>query len=511
MILILDFGSQYTQLIARRIRESKVYSEVVPHTITAEEVVVKKPLGIILSGGPASIYDDQAPNLDTALFNLNIPLLGICYGLQLIVEHFEGQVEQSQHQEYGQATINIEQSSRLFKTLASQSNVWMSHGDSVTKVPQGFESCAHTQHCPVTAIQNTDKNIYGIQFHPEVHHSQDGSVIIANFLFDICKAKPDWSSESFIEDACKHIQKTVGKSHVICGLSGGVDSSVVAVLMHKAIGKNLTCIYIDHGMMRKDETKHIKALFTEKYAMNVCYVDASDYFLSRLEGISDPEKKRKIIGECFIRTFEKEAKKLGSNYHFLAQGTLYPDIIESAAVGVAKTAKTIKTHHNVGGLPEKMDFKIIEPVKMLFKDEVRQVGLALGMPQETIERHPFPGPGLSIRILGEITKEKIKRLQDADAIFIEELKKNNLYTKIWQALAVLLPIKTVGVKGDSRSYEYTLALRAVESLDAMTANWFHMPQDVLAHISTRILNEVPGLNRIVYDITNKPPGTIEWE
>lgn len=511
MILITDFGSQYTQLIARKIRESNVFCEVVPHTKLLESAIKLKPKGIILSGGPSSVNDENAPQIDPKIFDLKLPVLGICYGLQLIAQHFKGTIASKNHQEYGHADLEFTQKSPLLKNINSPSTVWMSHGDSVVKLPEAFEIIASTATCKVAAIENKHKNFYGIQFHPEVSHSKNGKQIIDNFIFDICKCNADWTPDAFIETNLVTLKKRIGEKKVICGLSGGVDSSVVAVLLQKAIGKQLTCIYIDHGMMRKNETENIKALFEEKYAIDVIYVDASEHFLGKLAGVTDPEKKRKIIGEAFIRTFEAESKKLAGDYHFLAQGTLYPDVIESATVGVSNTAHTIKTHHNVGGLPDEMDFEIIEPLKMLFKDEVRQVGKALGMPDETVYRHPFPGPGLAIRILGEINANRIQRLQQADAIFIEEIRKADLYNDIWQALAVLLPIKSVGVKGDGRSYEECIAIRAVESTDAMTANWFDIPGPVLRQISRRILNEVPGINRVVYDISDKPPATIEWE
>ena len=515
MILVLDFGSQYTQLIARKLRELSVYSEVVAYDISAQAILEKHAKGLILSGGPASIYEEDAPLLANGVLDLELPILGICYGMQLLVEASGGEVLACESKEYGRSSLQLEGESVLFHKLDDASTVWMSHGDSVTHLSSDFKCIAKSDTCPVVAIEHTKKPVFALQFHPEVAHTKQGTTILKNFLFDVCSCEANWGSDAFIEEAVSDIKKTVGEDDVICGLSGGVDSSVAAVLMQKAIGDQLTCIYIDTGFMRKGETESIKALFSEKYNINVCYVDASDVFFDVLKGIVDPEEKRKKIGETFVRVFEREAKKLSAdgskNFNYLAQGTLYPDIIESASVGVSKKAATIKTHHNVGGLPEEMDFKIIEPLKMLFKDEVRRVGDALGMPEETVYRHPFPGPGLAIRILGEVTRERVSLLQEADAIFIQEIKKAGLYRDIWQALAVLLPVKSVGVKGDKRSYEQTIALRAVESTDAMTATWYPMPYDVLDQMSSRILNEVSGVNRCVYDISSKPPSTIEWE
>lgn len=508
LILIIDFGSQYTQLITRRIREANVYSEIYPHTISLSKIKSLNPKGIIFSGGPMSVYDEDAPDIDDAVFELGIPILGICYGLQLISKKLHGKVERAVDREYGRTECEVIQDTILLKGVSKKSIVWMSHGDNVTKPPLGFTTTAISKHSPVCAIENTQKNIFGVQFHPEVHHTEEGSKIIKNFLFEICKCKGDWTPENFITKSIEEIRQKVKDSNVICALSGGVDSTVAAVLVKKAIGKQLICIHIDTGLMRKNESKEIGELFESKLNLNHIHIDASEIFLEKLKNVSDPEQKRKIIGNTFIEVFEKEAKKF-ENVEYLVQGTLYPDVIES--VSVKGKSATIKTHHNVGGLPDKMHLKLIEPFRELFKDEVRNVGRALNIPEEFIERHPFPGPGLAVRIIGAVDKEKLDILREADDIFIKTIRKYNLYNKIWQAFAVLLPVQSVGVMGDSRTYENVLALRAVTSVDGMTADWFPFEQEFLSEVSNNIINKVRGINRVVYDISSKPPATIEWE
>lgn len=507
-VLIVDFGSQYTQLITRRIREASVYSEIYPHNITIDEVKKIKPKGIILSGGPMSVFDEGAPSIDPAIINMGIPVLGICYGLQFICKTLGGRVEKASDREYGKAELNIAGSSLLFRGVSEKSVVWMSHGDYLTSVPPGFKVSGVSNHSPICAISGEEKGIYGVQFHPEVAHTTEGRKIIFNFLFEICGCSGDWTPHNFVEDSVEKIKRTAGKSKAICALSGGVDSTVAAVLVRKALGDNLTCIHIDTGLMRKNESQLIKKLFDEKLSLNVIYVNAEDKFLSALENISDPEKKRKIIGELFIRLFEVEAAKI-EDAGFLVQGTLYPDVIES--VSVKGASATIKTHHNVGGLPEEMSISLIEPFRELFKDEVRRVGRELDIPEEFIERHPFPGPGLAVRVIGNITREKLELLREADDIFINEIRRAGIYNEIWQAFAVLLPVQSVGVMGDSRSYENVLALRAVTSVDGMTADWYRFNPDFLAGVSNLIINKVKGINRVVYDISSKPPSTIEWE
>lgn len=505
-IIIFDFGSQYTQLIARKVRELGVYAEIYPFN-TAKEILDENVKGLILSGGPSSVYEDGSPKTTFDIMNLDIPVLGICYGLQLICYNGNGKVDSSAKREYGKASLEIDDYSDLFKGMENK-QVWMSHGDSLTSMPEGFEKIAHSGNSPFCAIKNKEKNIYGIQFHPEVHHSIEGKTILKNFVRDICGCQDTWNASSFIEESLNAIKKQVGNDKVICALSGGVDSTVTAVLLHKAIGDNLYCVHVDSGTMRKNESKMIYDLFAEHFDLQITLVEAQDLFLDKLAGVSDPEKKRKIIGNTFIEVFEKEAKKL-NGIKWLAQGTLYPDVIES--VSVKGPSATIKTHHNVGGLPEKMDMKLIEPFRELFKDEVRNVGRELGIPEWFIARHPFPGPGLGIRVLGEIDREKLALLREADDIFIQEIKEAGLYDDIWQAFAVLLPVKSVGVMGDNRTYEYTAALRAVTSVDGMTAEFYHFPFPLLEKISNRIINEIRGINRVTYDITSKPPGTIEWE
>jgi len=507
-ILIIDFGSQYTQLIARRIREEHVFSEIFPHSISLEEITKRNPAGIILSGGPMSVYDDGAPDVSSELFAFGVPVLGVCYGLQLLAKHLGGKVEQADAREYGKAEFSVSGASKLFENCLATSTVWMSHGDLVTSVPDGFQIIGTSDHSPVCAVQHEEKKMFGLQFHPEVVHSIEGKKIIQNFLFKICSCTADWTSEHFIEEKISEIKALVGDANVLCALSGGVDSTVAAVLVQKAIGDQLTCVHIDTGLMRKNESAQVVSLFRDALSLNVIAVDASEIFLERLKNVSDPERKRKIIGTTFIDMFEIEAAKI-PNVKFLVQGTLYPDVIES--VSVKGKSVTIKTHHNVGGLPEKMNLKLIEPFRELFKDEVRSVGKSLHIPEVFIERHPFPGPGLAVRILGDVTAEKVILLGEADEIFIDEIKKEGLYNDIWQAFAVLLPIQSVGVMGDNRTYENVLALRAVTSLDGMTADWYPLKPEFLARVSSKIINKVKGINRVVYDISSKPPSTIEWE
>jgi GMP synthase (glutamine-hydrolysing) len=508
LILIIDFGSQYTQLITRRVREVNVYSEIHPHTISFEDVQKLKPKGIILSGGPMSVYDDSAPTINPQIFNLKVPFLGLCYGLQLICKNFGGTVEPAVSREYGKSILRVTDNSDILHGVEDASIVWMSHGDYLTELPKGFKVVGESDHSPICAISNPSRRIYGLQFHPEVVHTEKGEKIIKNFLFDICKCKGDWTSLNFIDEKLEKIKSTVGSSKAICALSGGVDSTVAAVLVKKAIGDNLICIHIDNGLMRKNESEKIGKLFEEKLKLNHIHVDASERFLKNLQGISDPEKKRKIIGNTFIEVFEEEAAKI-KDAEFLVQGTLYPDVIES--VSVKGASATIKTHHNVGGLPEKMHLKLIEPFRELFKDEVRNVGKNLNILPEFVYRHPFPGPGLAVRVLGEITKEKLEILREADDIFITAIKEEGLYNSIWQAFTVLLPVSSVGVMGDARTYEYVLSLRAVTSVDGMTADWYAFEHDFLASVSNKIINNVRGVNRVVYDISSKPPATIEWE
>jgi GMP synthase (glutamine-hydrolysing) len=516
-IVILDFGSQYTQLIARKVRECGVFAELQPYSLSEEKMRSLAPKAIILSGSPFSVYAEGAPMPSFDVFAYaeaaQIPVLGLCYGLQLIAHTQGGAVDKAAKREFGRALLRVDASkgAALLAGVAQSAEtaqVWMSHGDSLTRIPDGFEIVATTDNAPYCVIQNEARRIYGIQFHPEVHHSLDGKRILSNFLFTIAGCTGGWDAGSFVEQAVANIRAQVGSAGVICALSGGVDSTVAAVLLHKALGSQLHCIHIDNGLMRKDESQMVVDLFTSHFAMTIGFVDASELFLSRLEGISDPEQKRKIIGNTFIDVFEKEATAFG-DAQFLAQGTLYPDVIES--VSFSGPSVTIKTHHNVGGLPEKMRLKLVEPFRELFKDEVRAVGRLLGVPDWFIERHPFPGPGLAIRVPGALSREKLALLREADAIYIEEIKKAGLYNDIWQAFAVLLPVQTVGVMGDERTYEYVCALRAVSSVDGMTAQWFPMPYDVLEHISNRLCNEIRGINRVVYDVSSKPPATIEWE
>ena len=507
-ILILDFGSQYTQLIARRVRECGVYSEIHPFNVPIDTIERLHPCGIILSGGPSSVNGLNAPVSTDRIYSLGVPILGICYGLQLIAHQLGGEVDRAAKREYGKVEMTVDGHEDLFADLGDRLTVWMSHGDALTKLPSGFSPIGHSTNSPICAIRDTGRKIYGVQFHPEVVHTPAGRGILKNFLYKICSCNGGWNAQSFIENTISEIRSTVGDEEVICALSGGVDSSVAAVLLQKSIGSRLHCIHIDNGLMRSSESETVVNLFRETFHMHLIHVDAAELFLSRLAGVTDPEQKRKIIGKTFIEIFETEAKKIGS-VRFLAQGTLYPDVIES--VSFKGPSVTIKTHHNVGGLPEKMDMKLIEPFRELFKDEVRAVGKELMLPEEFLQRHPFPGPGLAVRILGEITGDRLKILREAEEVYIEEIRKAGIYNSIWQAFAVLLPVRSVGVMGDERTYEYTIALRAVESVDGMTADWARIPNDVLARISNRISNEVRGVNRVVYDISSKPPATIEWE
>ena len=511
MIIILDFGSQTTQLIARRIREQKVYCEIHPFSVTLEKIKSLKPSGIVLSGGPCSVYDDDAPHSDPGIYELGIPILGICYGAQLMILQCGGKVEKADNREFGKAELNIKDAEGLFAGLQAgdvhQHQVWMSHGDRVEVVPEGFEATAVSDHSPFAALRHQQKPFVAVQFHPEVVHTLIGIDVLRNFIFGICHCSPDWTMHSFIETTVAAIREKVGEQKVICALSGGVDSSVTAAMVHRAIGDQLTCIYVNNGLMRTGESRSILKFFKEKSKLNVIDVDATDFFLSELAGIDDPEIKRKKIGLGFIKIFEDEAGKIG-DVDYLAQGTLYPDVIESVSF---RGEAPIKSHHNVGGLPEVMKLELIEPLRELFKDEVRELGLELGLPEEAIHRQPFPGPGLGIRIMGEITKERLDIVRQADVIVLDEMKKNGWYRKVWQSFAVLLPIQTVGVMGDGRTYEHVIAIRCVDSRDAMTADWSKVPYEILGVISTRIINEVRGVNRVVYDISSKPPATIEWE
>ncbi|MEI8133912.1 MAG: glutamine-hydrolyzing GMP synthase [bacterium] len=508
-VLILDFGSQYTQLISRRVREQGVYAEILACNVPFSEIEAFNPAAIILSGGPQSVYAPDAPRCAHEVFTMGKPILGICYGLQMIAYDMGGEVDPSAHREYGRAELIIDDPScKLFSDIAERTSVWMSHGDKLTKIPTGFRIVASSKNSPICALANEEKKIYGIQFHPEVVHTTGGSQIIANFLFDIAGVKAGWNSQNFIEATVTEIKAKVGDRKVICALSGGVDSAVAAVLVHRAIGKQLKCIHVDNGLMRRGESAEVVHTFRDHFGIDLDFADASEMFLGRLAGVSDPEKKRKIIGAAFIDVLAAEAKKF-SDAKFLVQGTIYPDVIES--LSFKGPSATIKSHHNVGGLPEIMNLDLIEPLRELFKDEVRNVGRALGIPEHFIDRHPFPGPGLAIRVIGDITKSKLDLLRAADAIFIEELRVSNLYHSTWQAFVVLLPVRTVGVMGDERTYDNVCALRAVSSVDGMTADWSRFPHDFLATVSSRISNEVKGISRVVYDISSKPPATIEWE
>ncbi len=507
-ILVIDFGSQYTQLILRRVRENKVFAIIKSNEVTFEEILNEHPRGIILSGGPASVYDLNAPEISPEIFKLNIPILGICYGYQLIAKFFGGIVEKSNKREFGLARIKITEREKLFSNLPEQFNVWMSHSDKVIQIPKNFIPLASTSNTEFASVCNPEQKIYGVQFHPEVYHTEFGNEIIKNFLFNICDCEPNWQMKNFIQEKIFEIQNKVGDEIVVCALSGGVDSTVAAVLIHKAVGDKLHCIHVDTGLMRKNESKNILEFFRKNIEMNLHFVDASQFFLNRLKGVTEPEEKRKIIGKTFIEVFENEIKKIG-DVKFLIQGTLYPDVVESGAF--SKNTSVIKTHHNVGGLPENLKFELIEPLRELFKDEVRELGKELKIPDEFLLQHPFPGPGLAVRIIGEVNLENLELIREADFIFIEELKKNNLYDKVWQAFAVLLPVKSVGVMGDERSYGNTIVLRSVTSVDGMTADWAKLDYEFLNLVSNRIINEIKGVNRVVYDITSKPPATIEWE
>lgn len=505
LILVVDFGGQYNQLIARRVRENHVYCEIVPYTISADKIKEMNPKGIIFTGGPNSVYGEEAPQIDKAIFELNIPILGICYGAQLMAHTLGGNVKTATVREYGKTDVNLQINNKLFEGI-SETQCWMSHTDFIESAPQGFDIIGHTSECPIAAFSSEERMLYGVQFHPEVQHTLFGEKMITNFLYNVCKVAGDWSMASFAEEKIKEIREKVGNKKVLCALSGGVDSSVAAVLVHKAVGKQLTCVFVDHGLLRKDEGDQVEEIFRKGFDMNLIRVNAQDRFLGKLKGVSDPERKRKIIGEEFIRVFEEESNKLGE-IDFLVQGTIYADVVESGT----NTSATIKSHHNVGGLPEDITFELIEPLRELFKDEVRAVGEELGIPHHLVWRQPFPGPGLAIRVLGEVTEDKLEIVREADAIFREEVALNGLESEIWQYFACLPNIQSVGVMGDERTYCHTVALRAVTSSDGMTSDWARVPYEVLDKVSRRIVNEVKGVNRIVYDVTSKPPSTIEWE
>ena len=514
-IVILDFGSQYSELIARRVRETEVFSLVMSHTTSAETLRDLAPRGLILSGGPSSVYETGAPTCDPAIWDLGIPVLGVCYGMQLMVQQLGGVVLAAGRAEYGKASLQVDDPTDLLTNVDQGSTMWMSHGDSVERLPDGFVRLAHTANTPEAAVAHHDRRLYGVQFHPEVVHSPCGMVMIRNFVYHICGCEADWTTQAFIDEAIDEVRTKVGDRRVLLALSGGVDSSTLAFLLHRAIGSQLTCMFIDQGFMRKGEPEFLMDFFDRKFHIHVEYINARERFIGRLAGVSDPEQKRKIIGTEFIRVFEEESRRLGP-FDYLAQGTLYPDVIESAGTNVdpatgERVAVKIKSHHNVGGLPRDLQFKLVEPLRRLFKDEVRKVGRSLGLPEEIVQRHPFPGPGLAIRIIGDVTDERLNILRDADLIVREEVRDSGLYNAIWQAFAVLLPVRSVGVMGDKRTYAYPIVLRCVSSEDGMTADWSRLPYDLLETISNRIVNEVQGVNRVVLDITSKPPGTIEWE
>ena len=514
-IAIIDFGSQYSELIARRIRETQVYSEVISYRTSAEDLGKLAPKGIILSGGPNSVYDDYAPKCDPEIWNLGIPILGVCYGMQLMVKQLGGQVERAKRGEYGKAALRIDDPTDLLTNVEDGSTMWMSHGDSCNKLPKGFSVLAHTDNTTCAAVSNPECKLFGVQFHPEVIHSQGGIALIRNFVYHICECEPTWTTEAFVEESIREIKAKVGDKKVLLALSGGVDSSTLAFLLHRAIGDKLTCMFIDQGFMRKGEPERLMTIFDRQFNIPVAYVNARERFLAQMAGVTDPELKRRRIGHEFINVFETESEKLGP-FDYLAQGTLYPDVIESADTNVdpatgERVAVKIKSHHNVGGLPENLRFKLVEPLRKLFKDEVRNVARSIGLPEEIVRRHPFPGPGLAIRIIGEVTSERLNILRDADFIVRDEISKQGVYHDYWQAFAVLLPIRSVGVMGDKRTYAHPVVLRFITSEDGMTADWAKVPYDLLETISNRIVNEVKGVNRVVYDITSKPPGTIEWE